>query len=87
MQEADDLPGLPAGTGLTVVSWLMRLGFLLSPPLVGLVADAAGLRVGLLVVPLAGLMVVLLAGMLSPRRTVGADEEAVLAATRADPTR
>src|SRR5699024_6248277 len=29
MQEADELPGLRHGTGLTVVSWLMRLGFLL----------------------------------------------------------
>ncbi|HYO68545.1 MAG TPA: hypothetical protein VEU33_20930 [Archangium sp.] len=32
----------------------MRLGFLVSPPVVGLIADAVGLRVGLLVVPLAG---------------------------------
>jgi hypothetical protein len=46
----------------------MRLGFLASPPLVGLVADAAGLRVGLLTVPLAGLAVVLLAGVLTGRR-------------------
>src|SRR5699024_5120641 len=64
MQSADELPGLRPGTGLTVVSWLMRLGFLASPPLVGLVADQAGLRVGLLAVPLAGLLVVALAGVL-----------------------
>ncbi|MCP3098696.1 MFS transporter [Myxococcus sp. K15C18031901] len=68
MHGADELPGLRAGTGLTVVSWLMRLGFLLSPPIVGLVADSAGLRVGLLVVPLAGTLVVLLAGVLSATR-------------------
>lgn len=68
MQSADELPGLRPGTGLTVVSWLMRLGFLASPPLVGLVADQAGLRVGLLVVPLAGLLVVALAGVLEGRR-------------------
>lgn len=68
MQEADDLPGLRTGTGLTVVSWLMRLGFLVSPPIVGLVADAAGLRAGLLVVPLAGVLVAVLAGVLRPRR-------------------
>lgn len=43
---------------LTIVSWLMRLGFLCSPPLVGLVADTAGLRVGLLVVPPAGPLVI-----------------------------
>ncbi len=68
MHEADELPGLRPGTGLTVVSWLMRLGFLLSPPVVGAVADAVGLRTGLLVVPVAGMAVVLLAGVLSPRR-------------------
>ncbi|MCD0442975.1 MFS transporter [Glycomyces sp. A-F 0318] len=68
MHEADELPGLRAGTGLTVVSWLMRLGFLLTPPLVGLVADAAGLRAGLLAVPIAGVTVVLLAGVLQVRR-------------------
>ncbi|HEX6352628.1 MFS transporter [Actinophytocola sp.] len=68
MHEADELPGLRPGTGLTVVSWLMRLGFLLSPPLVGLVADASSLRLGLLLVPAAGLLVVALAGTLQPRR-------------------
>lgn len=69
MQQADELPGLRAGSGLTLVSWLMRLGFLLSPPIVGLVADATSLRTGLLVLPLAGVVVVLLAGVLAPRRT------------------
>ncbi|MEU6291222.1 MFS transporter [Streptomyces sp. NPDC046988] len=68
MHEADELPGLKPGSGLTIVSWLMRLGFLLSPPVVGLVADATSLREGLLVVPLAGLLVLLLAGVLQPRR-------------------
>ncbi|WP_062947028.1 MFS transporter [Brachybacterium sp. sponge] len=68
MAQADALPGLRPGTGLTVVSWLMRLGFLASPPLVGLVADAFGLRAGLLSVPLAGLAVVQLAGVLPARR-------------------
>ncbi|MFE5291152.1 MFS transporter [Isoptericola sp. NPDC056618] len=67
MDAADRLPGLRAGTGLTAVSWLMRLGFLLSPPVVGLVADASSLRAGLLVVPIAGLVVVLVAGVLSGR--------------------
>lgn len=68
MHEADELPGLKPGSGLTIVSWLMRLGFLLSPPAVGLVADATSLRVGLLVVPFAGLLVILLGGVLGPRR-------------------
>ncbi|GGW12761.1 MFS transporter [Streptomyces globisporus] len=68
MHEADALPGLKPGSGLTIVSWLMRLGFLLSPPIVGQVADAAGLRTGLLVIPAAGVLVVLLAGVLRARR-------------------
>ncbi|MYM19841.1 MFS transporter [Brevibacterium sp. 5221] len=67
MSEADALPGLRPGTGLTIVSWLMRLGFLASPPLVGLIADRADLRAGLLTVPAAGLAVVALAAVLAPR--------------------
>jgi MFS family permease len=68
MHAADELPGLPAGAGLTVVSWLLRIGFLVSPPVVGLVADLTSLRVGLLVVPLAGLVVIAGAGALPRRR-------------------
>ncbi|HEV7210499.1 MAG TPA: MFS transporter [Blastococcus sp.] len=52
---ADELPGLPRGLGLAVVNWLLRIGFLLSPPLVGVLADAFSLRVALLTVVLAGL--------------------------------
>ncbi len=51
---ADDIPGLRHGVGLTLVNWLLRIGFLVSPPLVGAVADAASLRVGLLLVVAAG---------------------------------
>jgi len=40
-----------------VVSWLLRVGFLLSPTVVGLVADATSLRAALLGVVLAGLVV------------------------------
>ena len=45
----------------------MRIGFLVSPPVVGLIADATSLRAGLLVVPLCGVVVLALAGVL-PRR-------------------
>ena len=68
MRAADELPGLRAGTGLTVLTWLMRVGFLGAPLLVGVVADAASLRVGLLAVPLAGVTLMLLAGALGRRR-------------------
>ena len=68
MHAADQLPGLRPGTGLTMVAWLMRVGFVSSPPIVGFVADANSLRAGLLSVPLAGLTVIAVAGVLSGRR-------------------
>jgi MFS family permease len=68
MHGADRLPGLRPGTGLTVVAWLMRVGFVAAPPIVGMIADATSLRVGLLVVPVAGLAVFAAAGVLSGRR-------------------
>jgi len=68
MHQADRLPGLTPGTGLAVVSWLMRIGFLLSPPIVGSIADATSLRAGLIVVPIAGIAVVLLSGVLATGR-------------------
>jgi MFS family permease len=67
MHTADELPGLAPGTGLTIVSWLLRGGFLLSPPLVGLVADQSSLRVGLLSVVLAGVVTVVLGRVLVNR--------------------
>jgi MFS family permease len=68
MHASDELPGLAVGVGLTVVSWLLRVGFLLSPPLVGLVADHVSLRAGLLGAVLAGVLVVLLGRVLPGRR-------------------
>lgn len=67
MHGADQLPGLRPGTGLTILTWLLRIGFLASPPLVGLIADSISLRVGMLTVPLAGLVIVALAGALNVR--------------------
>lgn len=57
---ADGLPGLRPGVGLTAVNWLLRVGFLVAPPLTGLIADLASLRVGLLLVVVAGLAVLVL---------------------------
>lgn len=67
MHAADELPGFRPGTGLTIVSWLLRVGFLVSPPIVGAIADASSLRLGLLVVPIAGLLVILFARVLTTR--------------------
>ncbi|WP_418275380.1 MFS transporter [Isoptericola jiangsuensis] len=71
MHAADELPGLRAGTGLAVVSWLLRLGFLLMPPVIGIVADATSLRAALLVLPVAGIAVVVAGAMLPGRRRPG----------------
>jgi MFS family permease len=69
MHAADEVAGLPAGTGLTIVSWLLRVGFLLSPPVVGVVADAVSLRAGLLGVVVAGIVVAIVGRVLRPRQT------------------
>lgn len=66
---ADDIPGLRPGVGLTVVSWFMRLGFLIAPPVVGALSDMLSLRWALLVVPLAGLVTIGLARVLPGRHT------------------
>ena len=68
MHAADNLPGLRAGTGLTALAWLMRLGSVGAPPIVGMIADATSLRGGLLVVPVVGLAIAAAAGVLSGRR-------------------
>jgi hypothetical protein len=70
MHRADQLPGLRPGSGLTVLTWLMRIGFFGAPMIVGVVADATSLRIGLLSVPLAGLVAIALAGALSARPRV-----------------
>ena len=67
MHRADQLPGLRPGSGLTVLTWLMRIGFFGAPLIVGVIADATSLRIGLLAVPVAGLVAIALAGALSAR--------------------
>lgn len=64
---ADDLPGVPHGVGITVVGWFARLGFFLTPPLVGALADALTLRFALWMVPLYALGILLFSGVLAPR--------------------
>ncbi|WP_456786071.1 MFS transporter [Cellulomonas sp. P5_C5] len=79
MHTADELPGLPAGVGLTVVSWLLRVGFLVSPTLVGVIADASSLRVALLGVVAAGVVVALLGRVLLTTASPEVDSELVAA--------
>lgn len=53
---AGRVPGLPEGTGIAVLGWLMRIGFLVTSPAIGSVADLTSLRAGLLVPVVAGLV-------------------------------
>ncbi len=64
---ADELPGLASGSGLTVINWLLRIGFLVCPLVIGVLADAASLRIALLTVVAAGVVTVLLSGALRGR--------------------
>ena len=53
---SDSLPGVPHGTGVAMVGWWMRLGFLLTSPAVGAIGDTLGLRAGLAILLVAGLL-------------------------------
>jgi MFS family permease len=64
---ADELPGLASGSGLTAINWLLRIGFLVSPLLIGVLADLTSLRIALLAVVVAGVVTVLLSGALRGR--------------------
>lgn len=57
-----EVKGVSTGQGVAAVAWMGRVGFLIAPLIVGAVGDVANLRVGLVVVPVAGAVVALLAG-------------------------
>ncbi|GAA3862982.1 MFS transporter [Streptomyces sedi] len=64
---ADEIPGLWPGAGIAVAAFLLRVGFLASPPVIGLIADAESIRLGLVLVPLAGLVILATSGILDKR--------------------
>lgn len=68
---AGNTPGVRSADGVTFASWLARLFFFVLPPLVGLVADAAGLRWGLSLMLGCAAASFGLAGLLSNRRRGG----------------
>lgn len=77
MHTADELPGLPPGVGLTVVGFLLRVGFLISPVLIGVVADLVSLRAALSSVVTAGLVVLVLGRVLVATTKRPAQDEAL----------
>lgn len=71
---ADEVPGVPHGVGMTVAGWLARLGFFISPPIIGALADALSLSRALWLVPVYALGILVFAGALSTReRPAAAD--------------
>lgn len=62
---AGEIPGVRSADGVAVASWLARLSFLLLPPVIGFVADAASLRLGLALVAVCALIAAGLSGLLA----------------------
>ncbi|WP_460839261.1 MFS transporter [Nocardioides marmoraquaticus] len=53
---AGRVPGLPEGTGIALLGWSMRIGFLVTSPTIGAISDVGGLRVAWGVPVVAGLV-------------------------------
>lgn len=51
MHAADELPGMKHSNGLMIVTWMMRLGSFVGPPLIGTLSEATELRLALFVLP------------------------------------
>lgn len=64
---AGNLPGFAEGTGITVVGWLMRVGFLFTSPIIGIISDGVGMRWSMVVPMTAGLAAIALATWIGAR--------------------
>ncbi|MGW4548005.1 MFS transporter [Streptomyces violaceorubidus] len=67
IRAAGRIPGTRSSDGVAIVSWVARVGFLAAPPVVGLLGDLLSLRAGVSVMVAAGLMVLALSKVLTPR--------------------
>ena len=65
---AHDIHGMDPAVGLTIVSWLGRLAFLVAPPLVGVLVQHTSLLSAMLVIPAAGIALMASSLVLAPRR-------------------
>ena len=65
---AHDIHGMDPAVGLTIVSWLGRLAFLVAPPLVGVMVQHTSLLSAMLVIPAAGLALIASSLVLAPRQ-------------------
>ena len=62
MRAASRLPGVTPATGIALVTWFSRIGFVISPLAVGLIAQGAGIAWGVGIVVVAALAIIPLAG-------------------------
>jgi MFS family permease len=62
MRAASRLPGVTPATGVALVTWFSRIGFVISPLAVGLIAQGAGIAWGVGVVVVAALAIIPIAG-------------------------
>ena len=69
---AGSRPGIPAGHGVALVSWIVRFGLMVAPAMVGIAADAAGLSMAFLIPLAAALAVAAFAVPLTGGRSVTA---------------
>jgi fucose permease len=58
---AGSRPGIPSGYGVALTSWLVRIGLIISPALIGAAADAVGLTTALWIPAVATLAILVLA--------------------------
>ena len=58
---AGRVPGLPEGTAIAILGWLMRLGFLVTSPSIGRLSDITSLRTAMLIPVAAGVAAALIA--------------------------
>jgi fucose permease len=65
---AGSRPGIPAGHGVALVAWLVRVGLILQPAVVGAAADQWGLTAALGIPLVAGIVIALVAPVLSGGR-------------------
>lgn len=63
---AGEVPGVRSGDGVAVTAWLARIGFLVTPPLIGAMADATTLRMALGIALVAALIAALLSRFVAP---------------------
>jgi fucose permease len=75
---ADNMPGVRPGVGITLIGWFARIGFFVTPPIVGALADALTLRYALWMMPLYALGILVFSWTLPTKKAEPAVESASL---------